>query len=209
MIFFSDGKPYIVRLNEEVSAEVILKPEVYSSSEGFWPSSSDVEYVKLNESEFLDCGHVTLILLKDVFQLSFDFQYNKRLCNDYLIVAKEFIATSKYALNQGFFTAFVDNAFSAIELLAKANLFLEANNNIKGKSTHKIIKAAFNNRFKNSLSDFEIERRQIFNILSDARVKARYLTGSINFAKDEFLSIFNTVEKMYCDLCMRVNPKTT
>jgi hypothetical protein len=66
-ILFPDGRPHIVRLNSEVSVEVKLKKGVDKDAPDFWPSSGDVEYVKLNEKEFLDCGHITLILFKDGF----------------------------------------------------------------------------------------------------------------------------------------------
>jgi hypothetical protein len=159
--------------------------------------------IKLNESEFLNCGHSTLILFKDGFQLSFDFHYNKQLCSEHLSVAREFLNTSKHALDHDLGFAFIDTSFSTIELLVKTNLFLEANQKIQGKTNHNTIKSAFNLRYKHSQSDFEIERRQVFNKLSDARKKARYLEGSINVSKNELQSIYDTVNKMYNELCRR------
>lgn len=200
-IFFPDGRPNIVRLNEEVSVEVKLKTGVDPKVKDFWASTYEVESIELNESEFLNCGHSTLILFKDGFQLSFDFQYNKQLCYEHLTVAKEFLKTSKYALDNDLGFAFIDTSFSTIELLAKTNLFLEANQSIHGKTTHRTIKSAFNLRYKNSQTDFEIEKRQIFNQLSDARTKARYLEGSINISKVELQAIHDTVDKMYNELC--------
>jgi len=202
-IFFPDGRPHIVRLNEEVSVEVKLKKGVNPTVKDFWASTYEVEHIKLNESEFLNCGHSTLILFKDGYQLSFDFHYNKQLCYEHLTVAKEFLKTSKYALDYDLGFAFIDTSFSTIELLAKTNLFLEANQNIHGKTNHRTIKSAFNLRYKNSQSDFEIERRRVFNHLSDARTKARYLEGSINISKQELQSIHDTVDKMYNELCDR------
>lgn len=202
-ILFPASRPHIVRFNSEVSAEVKLKKGVEKDTKDFWPSSSDVEYVKLNEEEFLDCGHVTLILFKDGFQLSFDFHYNKQICAEHLTVAKQFLATSKFALDNGFVFAFIDNSFSAIELLAKTNLLVEANQNMRGKTSHNIIKAAFNLRYKNSQTQFELNRRQIFNRLSDARKAARYLEGKLTFDRSELEAINKTIEEMYLELCQR------
>ncbi|HMK17149.1 MAG TPA: hypothetical protein VK492_03035 [Chitinophagaceae bacterium] len=202
-IFFPDGRPHIVRLNEEISVEVKLKKGVDPNVNNFWASTYEVEQIKLNESEFLNCGHSTLILFKDGFQLAFDFHYNKQLSYEHLTVAKEFLKTSKFALDHDLGLAFIDNCFSAIELLAKTNLFLEANQNVYGKTNHRTIKSAFNFRYKNSQSDFEIERRQVFNQLSDVRTKARYLEGSIYITKGQLQAIYNTVDKMYNELCER------
>lgn len=204
VIFFSDGRQNIVRLNEEVSAQVKIKKGVDISNNGFWPSTKDVEFIKLNENQFLNCGHATLILLKDGYQLSFDFQYNKLICKEHLGVANEFLKTSKYALNNNFFTSFIDNSFSAIELLAKTNLLLETNRNISAKTNHKAIKAEFNNRYKNSDTEFEIAQRRIFNQLSELRSKARYLNGELKVEIDTFTLINSTIEGMYNSLNERI-----
>ncbi len=202
-IFFPDGRPHIVRLNGEVSAEVKLKKGVDKSSPDFWASIDEVEYVKLNEKEFLNCGHSTLILLKDGYQLTFDFQYNKQLSNEHLAVAKEFLEISRYALENNLVYAFLDNAFSTIELLAKTNLFLETNKSVLGKTNHKAIKSEFNKLFRNTDNNFESERREVFNKLSDIRAKARYLEGQINIKNTELAVIFSIIDKMFFELSNR------
>lgn len=202
-IFFPDGQPHIVRLNDEVSAEVKVKKGVDTSPPEFWASIDEVEHVKLNEKEFLNCGHSTLILFKDGYQLTFDFQYNRQLSIEHLTVAKEFLDVSKYALDKSLVFAFIDNAFSTIELLAKTNLFLETNKSVLGKTSHKTIKAEFNKRFRNAQNDFETERREVFNELSTIRAKARYLEGQINTEKEDLSSILNIIDKMFTELSNR------
>lgn len=204
-LLFPDGRPHIVRLNDEVSVEVKLKKGVDKKVKDLWPSRNEIEYIKLNEEEFLDCGHVTMILFKDGFQISFDFSYNKQICAEHLSVAKQFLKTSKFALDNDFIFSFIDNSYSTIELLAKTNLLIEANQNMRGKTSHKTIKAAFNLRHKNTQNQFELSRRQIFNDLSDARKAARYLEGKTNFNRNELESINSTVEEMYFELCKRVD----
>jgi hypothetical protein len=204
-LLFPDGRPHIVRLNNEVSVEVKLKKGVDKEDKDFWPASSEIEYVKLNEEEFLDCGHVTLILFRDGFQLSFDFSYNKQICAEHLTVAKQFLKTSKFALENDFVFAFIDNSFSAIELLAKTNLLVEANQNMRRKTSHNTIKAAFNLRYRNSQTQFEVSRREMFNRLSDARKAARYLEGKVTFNRSELETINATIEEMYLELCKRAD----
>jgi hypothetical protein len=159
ILLFPDGRQHIVRLNSEVCVEVKLKYGTDKDAADFSPSNNDVEYVKLREEELLDCGHVTLILFKDGFQLSFDFQYNRQICAEHLIVAKQFLLTSKFALDNAFVCAFIDNSFSAMELLAKTHLLIEANQNVNRKTSHNAIKSAFNLRYKNSHTEFDLNRR--------------------------------------------------
>ncbi len=202
-IFFPDGRPHIVRLNEEVSAEVKVKKGIDTSSPNFWAKIDEVEHVSLNDTAFLNCGHSTLILFKDGYQLTFDFQYNKQLSNEHLEVAREFLEVSKYALEKNLVYAFLDNAFSTIELLAKTNLFLETNKSVLGRTNHGTIKSEYNRRFKNSQNDFETERREAFNKLSGIRAKARYLEGQVNIEQSDLTTIFTTIDKMFLDLSAR------
>ena len=203
-ILLPNGSLPIIRLNSEVVAEVKIKKEVNQNVENFWPSSEQIESIKIAEKEFLNCGHVTIILFSDGFRITFDFQYNKQTSLEHLKVAKDFLETSKFALSNSYNYAFVDNAFSTVELLAKTNLLLEANPNANSK-THSSIQTAFNLRFRNSQTPFEIERREILNRLSHARNNARYLDGKSVIKELELEKIYQTIENMYLDLSNRIN----
>jgi len=204
VILFPNGDPNIIRLNDEVSAAVRLKPGVDHTRAGFWPTISEVDTFQLNETQFMNCGHVTMVLLHGGYQLSFDFQYNNQFCKEHLNIAEQFLNTSRYAIDNNHVMAFIDNSFSAIELLAKANLLLEANQNVSGKTNHNQIKQAFNNRFRYSETEFEVSQRAVFNRLSDQRSKARYLNGEVNISIGELNSIQDTVRKMYDALVERL-----
>lgn len=204
-LFFPDGKPQIIRLNEEVSVQVKLKKGVDSTVDGFWPSKDDVEYIRPNEKQYLNCGHVTLLLLKDAYQLTFDFQYNKKACEEHLLIAKQFLATSKYALENNHLVAFIDNSFSTIELLAKIDLLLATDKNVSGKTNHKAIQSAFNKRHKKPFSEFEEIQRNIFNKLFTARNKARYLHGTIVMDRDEMLVIYRALNDMFDNMSKRLS----
>lgn len=203
-IIFPDGRQTIINLNNEVSATVKLKKEADKGIEGFMASTEQIEYVKLRDEEFLNCGHVTIILFNDGYHISFDFQYNKQISSEHLEVAQQFIETSKFALDNKYITSFIDNSYSAIELLAKTNLLLEANPKVAGKTIHTTIHSTFNLRFKNSHTNFEIERRKTLNDLSSARTKARYLEGKIYFDEEKLTTIYNTILHMFNDLSNRL-----
>jgi hypothetical protein len=204
VIFGPDGSQPLIRLNQEVAAELKIKAGVDITTKDFWASSEEVESIQIYEKELANCGHATLIQLRDCAQLWFDFHYNKEICKDNLTTAEQFLQTAKFALKQNLIFAFIDNAFSTIELLAKTNLLLEANHGLRDSINHKAIKTAFNLRFKNSQTPFEIERRQVFNKLSLARAKARYVEGEVRFERIELVEALLTIEKMQEELLKRV-----
>jgi hypothetical protein len=98
-IIFPNGRPPLIRFNNEVSADLKLKPGTDTTIENFWPSRQDILGVKLKEGEFENCGHITMIRLADTFQLTFDFIYNRRDAADNLKAAPEFLDTAKFALD--------------------------------------------------------------------------------------------------------------
>ncbi len=114
VIFPPDGRQPAVRVNEEVRAEMKLKKDIDYKQKDFWPMRGEVKSLKLNESDLEDCGHATLILLKDGYQLTFDFVYNKAVSTNHLKVANEFLKTAKFALDNKLTSSFIDNSFSAV-----------------------------------------------------------------------------------------------
>ena len=205
-IIFPDGRQPLIRLNGEVSADLKLKKETNTQVKNFWPSSNDVIGIKLKPGEFDNCGHVTLVALSDRFQLVFDFVYNKQIAGDNLKVANEFLTTARYALENDLKAAFIDNAFSACELLAKTNLLLETNKMVTGKTNHSAIKSEFNKRHRYSTDAFDLAVKDIFNRLSDTRNRARYLNGSVDIEKLDRQQTLTILEQLYEMLSSRISP---
>lgn len=197
VIFFGNGEQPIVRINEEVKAEVKIKKNVDMTQTDFWASRNEVEKILFNDPENLDCGHATMILFKDGYRLTFDFVYNKYTCSKYLNTAEEFLKTAKFALENNYLSAFIDNSFSSMELLAKCKLLLETNENMKGKTNHKAIKSEFNKRYKNDLNSIEIDYKNVFNKLSQLRGNARYLENSFNVSEIEKKLIIESLTNLY------------
>lgn len=204
-LIFPDERKTIIRFNDEVSANVKIKEGVDKTVTDFFPDCDEVESIDINEEEFLDCGHIIIIRFKDCFQLKFDFVYNKKTCKNLLNNAFQFLETSKFAFEKNYMNSYIDNAFSAFELMAKANLLFEANTNINGKTTHKAISTFFNLRYSKSILEDEIELRRIFNKLRIERNNARYLDNEVNFSNQEILISLQKIEKYYSDLMKRIN----
>lgn len=204
-LIFPDDRKNIIRLNDEVCAKVKLKEGVNHSASDFFPNAEDIESIDINEDEYLDCGHIIIIRFKNCFQLKFDFIYNKKRCNALLKNSLEFLATAKFALENDYLNSFIDNAFSAFELLAKANLLLEANKSVQGKTNHKAVNTNFNLRFKNSLLQEEVDLRQIFNKLSEERRNARYLDSSVSFTREELEISLKKIENYSLKMRMQID----
>lgn len=203
-IIFPDSRPPLIRLNGEVSADLKLKKGTDTTVENFWPSAADVLKIKLKEGEFVNCAHVTMIGLADTFQLVFDFTYNREISSANLQIAREFLTTARFALHKDLKSAYIDNAFSAAELLAKTNLLLETNKLMVGKTNHSAIKSEFNKRHRYSTDDFDLSVKNVLNKLSDMRSRARYLNGTVDIEKLDDQETLNILDQLYEKLSQRI-----
>ncbi|WP_166961506.1 hypothetical protein [Yeosuana marina] len=191
VIFFPNGTQPLVRLNDEVSANAKLKDVEIENGK----KREIIDKITLNEKEFENCGHATFIFLNDkLLHCSFDFHRNKAIIKNHLDSAKEFYITAEYASKENLLNAFIDNAFSSMEILAKSELLLEPMSGLDKKANHNRIKSEYNKRAKNISDEFEKDKRIVLNKLSELRNKARYLKGdlSFDFEKEE---IMKTIEK--------------
>lgn len=205
VIFFPNGEKPIIRLNNEVKATVKVKNGVNTNDNNYWASSEDVEKIIFDDKEFQDCGHATMILFTDGYQLSFDFRYNIETCKKHLQIAEQFLATAEYSYNNKYFSAFIDNSFSTIELLAKSKLLLAINKNMYGKTNHNAIKTEFSKYHMNIPEEFEMEEKNLLNRLSKLRSNARYLNGEFDYTTIDLENILKTLKKMYNQLIIKIS----
>ncbi len=196
VIFFPSPKKPLIRINKEVSANVKVIEEKLEDK-----IIEKIQYVELNEKEFENCGHITLIHYPNGRHLSFDFIRNQALVRKHLKTSNEFIETAIFALKKDYSSSFIDNAFSSMELLAKCRLLTEPVPDLSKKSSHKLIKSEFNKRYRNNA---QVEERLIFNKLSDLRNKARYLKGYFTLNIDECNAIITAIKNMSKDITNRV-----
>lgn len=176
VLFFADGRPHNVRLNDEVNvtAMVKLKPGV-SKKKGEDVYAHDIEKIerfKLSDDVDPDCGHITTVLVGNHWHLFFDFRYNKAWAAEHIEAAKQFLGSAEYARSKNQWRACLDNAFSAAELAARAILLSMPDQRKKPPSSHKATHNRFN-RFAQH-GNIDAEHRDVFNKLAQARENARY-----------------------------------
>ena len=129
---------------------------------------------------------------------AFDFTYNKSLSLQYIKKAEQFIAVADFALANKHWSAFVDNLFSASELLAKAVLLGSwFDSRFIKNFSHKAIHSRFN-KYTN-LGNTDPKFTNTLNKLSRLRYPARYITQELNFEEAEAKEGLDIVKKMLED----------
>ena len=126
IIFYSDERIPEIRINSEVKAfgKMKLKDDV-SKNPGDPVYENELEGFEdlyLSPDDDPNAGHATLLKIGSRWFLSFDFIYNKGLAGKHIEVAKQFLTLAEFALRETYLVAFIDNLFSASELLAKTQL---------------------------------------------------------------------------------------
>lgn len=184
IVFFPDNRKRIIRLNQEVKAvaEVVYKNGI-NKKKGEPVSKNelaDIKRITLTNEDDPDCAHVFLMNIGEKWIIYFDFRYNKNLASNHIKRASEFIESAEFNFQNKHMGPFIDNLFSASELLAKSILLLAPDPKFRKKSSHYIIKDKFN-RFVN-LGNLELEYANILNKLVNLRPKGRYLQGTIEIS---------------------------
>ena len=199
IIFYINGRKPEVRINSEVKAvgKVKLKPGV-SKNPGDPVYENDLEGVAeitLTENDDPNCGHATLLRLGDMWLLAFDFIYNKALAKKHIDDAKQFIQAAEFLFSQKYWNAFVDNLFSAAELLAKAILLtFWSDPKFQQKATHEAIHSRYN-RFAH-LGNVDPHHAETFNKLSRLRYPARYSRDYFSLSESEAEELLERIKGM-------------
>ena len=206
IVFFPDGRKPQVRINSEVKAigKVKLKPGISKKAgeDIFEHEVEGLEVINLTEEDDPDCGHATLVRIGNSWIIAFDFRYNKALSAKHIEAAKQFWKSAEFSFKQRNWAPFIDNLFSASELLAKSVLLSMPDPKFRKKTTHKAIQMKFN-RFAD-LGNVQPVYRETFNKLSGLRDRARYLKKDVTISEREASNLLDTVEKMIRDASRRI-----
>jgi hypothetical protein len=206
IIFYANGRKPVIRINDEVRAAVKVKlkaeaikhvnERVYEDDIEFYES------IELIEEDDRDCGHATFIKHRGRWIMRLDVRYNKKTSRALLFKSRQYLSLSGTALRKRSYDAFIDNLFSAAELIAKTVLLRMPDKSFQDKANHKAIHSKFNLYSKKEIiGDRE---RKTFNRLASMRYQARYYPEKIcitssdarNMMKD-IEGLFKVAEKLY------------
>lgn len=189
----------IVRLNEEVQAILKVKLKGRKSVQKGdlikFSEIGNIESIRLTESE-PDAAHITIIKFGNCWVFTFDCRYNKAKVSKHLAVAKEFIELARFAFNNKHWSAFVDVCYSAIELLAKAELMLMPLKEIIETRRHEVIRGKYN-WFVN-LGNAKIDYKNALNELAKMKPSGRYLRSPLSISDGKakrYLEIIDDMKK--------------
>lgn len=184
IIFDGDKSPQ-VRLNDEVRGSMLVKlsKPVEIGDPVTVADVTEIDRLELDIAD-ADCGHFTVIKWAgDNWQMLFDFQRNRRKGADLVSLAEQFLSTAEFAFSNGYSGPYIDNLFSACELLAKARLLTAAQEAENKIDSHKTIHSKIN--MWKRLGNVDGKFVTLFNELAHARSIARYSPGKYSSVKSE------------------------
>jgi uncharacterized protein (UPF0332 family) len=189
-----------VRFNEEVNAvlKVRLSRPLEKAMEAgemiALDDSMEVEDIELTDAD-PNAGHVTLLAKGGHWHIKFDFRYNAERCLEALAIGCEFLDAAASSLKKKNLSAFVDNLFSATELMAKAELLLIPDKRFLERGSHGIVSTKYNSWGK--LGNTEEQYVKLLNRLASLRKPARYgPRNRLNLKPDEPATMLKTAKEM-------------
>jgi HEPN domain-containing protein len=189
--------PIEVRLNHEVGGEALVKA-ARPIEKGQEVTTEDIAGIEkyIPRPDDADIPHVTGFAHSAGWSIAFEFGYRHPRRHDFLTLAHQFAATARDALRAGRVGVALDNAFSAAELLAKAELLscaptIEA---ALAARTHGSVHEPYNlwGRLENTDRRFV----DLLNRLSALRRPARYLHGELRLKPGEPESVLEDLSAM-------------
>lgn len=139
--------------------------------------------------EDADAAHLTWLVGAKGGKLFFDGTYNTLVIDQHIAAADEFLVLARLALKGKALRGFIENAFSAAELLAKAELLPLPERRVLEGRKHTQIRSLYNQWAQ--LGNTEIRFAALLNRLGDIRRAARYLKEELDLgpaAPEELLA---------------------
>lgn len=194
IIFSLDRGWNKVRLNEEVKAVAKCKVNcAKNKGDAVYENDIDeIESIDLTDKD-PNCAHITLLLFKSNWVISFDFAYNKKRIKEHIDAAKEFIESAKDNLEKNRLRPFFENSFACAELSAKAVLLQLPDKKILYGKDHETRISKFKNWA--SLGNVKQEHSDMLDRLNQLRSSARYLC-STEFKNEEPEAIVSKLKEM-------------
>ena len=202
-VILNVGSKNQIRLNEEIKigASVKVKRAIEKGEHLSLNDISEIEGLHLTDED-PDSGHLTMLLLGNKWILSFDFRYNQSIVKKHSIIAKQFLEASEFSLKNKNYFSFIDNLFSATELIAKGILLLIPDENILTSKKHNYIHKKYN--WWGNLGNTDKSYVELLNTLANLRSSARYLNGELSLSKEQMNQMLITANKMYADLSKQI-----
>lgn len=199
IVFFSDGTAPKILLNKEAKLKAkakLVKGISVKPGDSIYPDEIyNFEDLLVSQDDHPDSSYVAFVRFKGRWFLKFDSRYNKSLSKKHILASTQFLQAAEYSLQKQNWLAFLDNLFSATELIAKAILLTVPDKKLKQQATHKLIHFRFNEHV--GLGNTPPKYRDVFNRLGSLRIKARYLKSDVSVSDNDAELFLKTVKDMW------------
>jgi len=135
VLFTLDGRK-VIRLNDEVQATIKTnKRQITDMSIDTYESEETIERLdRIPEEE--NFGHTTVVKIRNLWVIAFDFRYGIDSSRDYYDLSKEFLDAAKSSLKVTNYHAATSNLYIAMEHLARARILLYPDLIVKKSKKH-------------------------------------------------------------------------
>ena len=171
IIFTIDGFKEI-RFDGEVRALIVTNKGEATVNDNFNVEGLSIEKLDRVEDE-TEFGHVTLVHIRDLWMIAFDFRYGIRASQNNYKIGKEFLDAARYCYENKNYRAMCANLYISAENFAKARFFLRPDSDLRKTKKHEAIAAKVNIHYK-STKIINSEYRETFNYLKDNYDKCRF-----------------------------------
>jgi HEPN domain-containing protein len=188
-----------VRLNEEVKAAALVEAK-RDIAKGEPLTAEDISSYKdiiLTEDD-PNAGHITIVPHQGHWALSFDFRRNAAHIGEHIERARQFLDTAIWARHEGMLGPFVDNLFSATELMAKGFLIWMPDEKLLRGRNHGALHARFNQERK--MENVDPRFAKLLNDLAALRRPARYLARDFSLSNEKMDELLAVAEEMHAAL---------
>lgn len=197
IIFRTDSVKPEVRVNEQVKGYAVaelkegLKSPIQAGDTINFDRLAGIKAFEL-ASDDRNHGHATLIDLDDRWVIVFDFIYNKKLSQEHLSAAREFLFAAESSLAQDYLRPVIDNLHSACEFAVRAFLLGRPNKALVAAKSHDVPQRAINlERKRGNVDD---ESVNAFNKLQNLRPAARYLQSELSIERVQVEKLLQNVK---------------
>lgn len=198
-VIFGDAEMPDVRLNEEVKAAVLVeaKRDVAKGEEITADDIAAYKDIILTEDD-PNAGHITIVPHQGRWGLAFDFRRNAAHIGKHVERARQFLDTAAWARQEGKVGPFVDNLFSATELMAKGLLIWMPDETLLRGKGHGQIHNRFN--YEGKMENVDPRFAKLLNQLVALRRPARYLVRDFSLTDAEMDEMLAVAEEMHATL---------
>jgi hypothetical protein len=196
-VLLPPNRPIEVRLNYEVGGDAFAKA-ARPVEMGQKVTTEDIAGIEkyIPRSEDAGIPHVTAFAHRAGWSIAFDFGYRHPRRHDFLALGHQFAESAREALAAGRVGVALYNAFSAAELLAKAELLscaptIEA---ALAARSHGSVRERYN--LWGRLESTDRRFVKLLNRLWDLRQPARYLDGELRLKEGEPEELFAVLAEM-------------